>query len=351
MIKPYKYIITAVSLLIIIMLTQTCTRQPEVFSYSLNSDVSINAALELNTRIYAAKRKGYKIGFNYELLSKYASKTSKKLHIIAPFIQVNSWNLLLRDSVDVVVFDLKDTAYINTYKDSVLVGPNIQDFAYAFRPDDMIALLDFNNWLSFYKQTPSYRRQLYRYFRSYSLSTENMKTLSPYDDIIKYYAKTLGWDWKLLAALVYQESRFVMGAHSSKSAVGLMQIKPSTAEAYGITNLYDPATNIKAGAAHLAYLQKMYYTMDKDSANVVKFTLGAYNAGEGRMKSCMDFTAFHGKNPYIWDNVATMMNMMNLDYYKDIEIENFKRFRGKETIEYVEEILKKYDEYCYVLDY
>ena len=119
-----------------------------------------------------------------------------------------------------------------------------------------------------------------RYFRSYS--TESLfklesapSNISPYDDIIKKYSNFVDLDWLLVASVAYQESHYYMGLQSSRDAKGIMQIKTSTAERYGITDLFDPDLNIKAGVMHLQYLVRPYRSEGLDSLNVVKFALAA----------------------------------------------------------------------------
>ena len=79
------------------------------------------------------------------------------------------------------------------------------------------------------------RRSFNRRIRSefYSLSEGR---ISPYDNLIKSNAANLGWDWRLLASQVYQESRFDPNATAWTSAQGLMQLMPSTAAELGISN-------------------------------------------------------------------------------------------------------------------
>ena len=63
--------------------------------------------------------------------------------------------------------------------------------------------------------------------------------VSPYDELIKKYAKELGWDWRMLAAVVYQESKFSINSVSHRGAVGLMQVMPQTGLYYGVEDLTD----------------------------------------------------------------------------------------------------------------
>jgi membrane-bound lytic murein transglycosylase F len=58
--------------------------------------------------------------------------------------------------------------------------------------------------------------------------------ISPYDDLIRKYSEEIGWDWRLLASMIYQESRFLPDAQSWAGADGLMQLMPNTARRFGV---------------------------------------------------------------------------------------------------------------------
>ncbi|CCU78010.1 Soluble lytic murein transglycosylase and related regulatory proteins (some contain LysM/invasin domains) [Halanaerobium saccharolyticum subsp. saccharolyticum DSM 6643] len=107
-----------------------------------------------------------------------------------------------------------------------------------------------------------------------------------YQTEIEKYAKEFAIEKELLAALIYVESRFNNHSKSSKGAVGLMQLMPSTAiwiaEELGYNNfkledLNNPEVNIKFGSWYFAYL---YQKFDK---NLIQ-TIAAYNAGERNVR-------------------------------------------------------------------
>ena len=101
------------------------------------------------------------------------------------------------------------------------------------------------------------------------------RTISPYDDLIREYARELGWDWRMLAAVIYQESKFSINSRSSRGARGLMQVMPQTGSIYGVEDLMNPEQNIYAGTSHLRRLQKMFSKYDLPHDELIKFTLAA----------------------------------------------------------------------------
>ena len=94
-----------------------------------------------------------------------------------------------------------------------------------------------------------------------------------YDAIIENAAVSSAVEANLLRAVIVVESGFNSRAVSKRGAVGLMQLMPATANRFGVSNLYDPKQNIRAGARYLKFL------MDRFGQNV-RLALAAYNAGE-----------------------------------------------------------------------
>ena len=99
-------------------------------------------------------------------------------------------------------------------------------------------------------------------------------TTTAYDGLISEHAAAHGIRADLVRAVIQAESAFNPFARSVKGAMGLMQLMPATAVAYGVTNAYDPAENIRAGVAYLKSLLNRYSQNEE-------LALAAYNAGTG----------------------------------------------------------------------
>jgi soluble lytic murein transglycosylase-like protein len=115
---------------------------------------------------------------------------------------------------------------------------------------------------------------------------------TPYDPYIEMVARDNGVDPSLVKAVALVESGFNPKARSSKGAMGLMQLMPTTAAQYGVTNIRDPYQNLNAGAKHLRGLLDLY---DGD----VTLALAAYNAGSGAVTRYGGVPAYAETQDYV----------------------------------------------------
>ena len=170
--------------------------------------------------------------------------------------------------------------------------------------------------------------------------------ISPSDSIFRVYADTVGWDWKMLAAVAYVESKFDTAAVSNVGAQGLMQIMPVTARAMGIPEGMesDPDESVRAAAEYFAYLSHLFRRVPENER--INFVLASYNAGFGHVHDAMRLAHKYGRNRYVWnDNVETYLRLKSDSiYYTDSLCRN-GRFTGLETTLFVRKVQRKYSEY------
>lgn len=134
--------------------------------------------------------------------------------------------------------------------------------------------------------------------------------LSPYDELARKYAERFGFDWRLIIAQMYQESRFDPAAVSTAGAIGLMQMLPTTANDIGAGQLQQPDSSIQAG---VRYLRHLYDRFEDKLAfeDRVWFSLAAYNAGFQRVQQARERAREMGLDPDRWfDNVEDAMLTM-----------------------------------------
>lgn len=229
-----------------------------------------------------------------------------------------------------------------------------QRIAWAVHKNSNELLAKTNEWIKKEKKKNDYYVIYNKYFRNkrnfnrrvqsdfYSLTNNQ---ISKYDDLIKENATSLGWDWRLLASLVYQESRFDLNANSWTGAEGLMQLMPNTASELGIENSLDPIANINAGTK---YLKSIYENFNEitDSVQRIKFTMGAYNSGYYHIKDARILAKMNDLNPNVWDgNVNEMLLALSYPQNYNHPSVDYGYVNGIEPYNYVNQIFERYDHY------
>jgi membrane-bound lytic murein transglycosylase F len=155
----------------------------------------------------------------------------------------------------------------------------------------------------------------------------------------------LGWDWRLLASQVYQESRFNPKAKSWAGAVGLMQMLPETAREYGAKNLYDSYENLRAGANYLKWLLN-YWKDIEDETERVKFAMASYNCGFGHVEDAQKLAEKYDAESDVWTDQVNqyILKLSEKKFFND-EVVKYGYCRGEEPYKYVQEIFERYEHY------
>lgn len=170
--------------------------------------------------------------------------------------------------------------------------------------------------------------------------------LSGYDDVIRKHSAFLNWDWRLLASLIYQESRFHHDVVSHAGAFGIMQMMPATAEAYGIDSTSAPQEQIAAGVKFLQWLDTQLKKEIFNSEERQKFVLAAYNVGLAHVYDARRLAKKNNNNPNVWEGSVDyyLLNKSQPKYYRDSVVQ-YGYCRGEEPYKFVNEILNRYDHY------
>ena len=211
-----------------------------------------------------------------------------------------------------------------------------------------------NVWLDSFKRTLLFRLIYNKYFKNIR-AAKIVKSrynsfsgghLSPYDGDIKKASHLVGWDWRLLASVIYQESEFKPNVRSWVGAYGLMQLMPETLEKYGLDTLSSPEEQINAGARYLHYLDKQLPPEISDSVQRIKFVLASYNAGIGHVLDARRLALKYGKDPNVWNGNVDffILNLSDRFYYHD-DVVQYGYVRGEETFNFVKEIFDRFEDY------
>ena len=146
--------------------------------------------------------------------------------------------------------------------------------------------------------------------------------------LFQRYGDEYSFDYMLMAAQGYQESRLDNNAASPVGAIGVMQLMPETGKEQGVGDVHQLDPNIHAGVKYMRYVRDRYFEdQPMDDLNKALFTFAAYNAGPGRIRQLRSEAELRGLNPNIW--------------FGNVEQIASERI-GRETVTYVGNIYKYY---------
>lgn len=179
-------------------------------------------------------------------------------------------------------------------------------------------------------------------------------TLPRYVTAIRQNANAFGLDWRLIMAVMKQESQFDENAVSSRGAYGLMQVMPATglevASRLGLKNLSHPHRNIRGGTFYLAKLYHLFEgAPDEDR---LRLALAAYNAGAGRIHDAQDVASYLGENPFSWQVIEKVLPLLSKQHqalhssiWDGGKPRNGYFGKWRQTISYVQRVLQNYERY------
>lgn len=284
------------------------------------------------------------VGYNYYLLESYADSSSVEISISASLRDSSLLDSLRRGAIDILVIPFTDSL---PKLDSLQYCANIDSLCtWLIRSEDEALLESINSWIDSWHQSEVHDTVQDRFFKRYdAFRSRRRSSISPYDEIIKSHADSLGWDWRLLAAVIYQESRFHIEAQSRRGACGLMQMMPSTAKHYGVEDALNPHENICAGAKLLSALLRRYRSLTSDENELYKYALAAYNAGVGRVDDVVRLAQSKGINTAVWDSTVVVIPQMSGETELDSTLVKVGPFKGRETLAYVESVFSIYEQF------
>lgn len=246
-----------------------------------------------------------------------------------------------------VVDDYKARAWIGVF-DELVVRDDIVlraggSIGHAFRPNSPLLQAALNEFAGTHREgTLAGNMLLNRYLRDFdwtknALADEDYGRFTEVVEIFQKYGEQYGVDYLFVTAQGYQESRLRQETKSAAGAIGIMQLLPSTAAdpVVGIPDISEVGNNIHAGVKYLDFLRSQHFADPAvDHINQILFTLASYNAGPARVKSLRRMAAEEGYDPNRWfDNVEIIA----------------AREIGRETVQYVANILKYYTAYQLVV--
>ena len=165
----------------------------------------------------------------------------------------------------------------------------------------------------------------------------------PYAEHFMNYAPEVGWDWELLAAVAYHESRYNPNVISPSGARGLMQLMPVTGRRFGLNDstFFVPQDNIAAGVKYIARLQYQFRFV-ADTVEQTKFVLASYNAGPAHILDARRLAKKYGDNPNRWTSVERYLELLSDEQYYADSVVMYGSFNSAETTRYVRNVLRTY---------
>jgi membrane-bound lytic murein transglycosylase F len=234
-----------------------------------------------------------------------------------------------------------------------VIGPEYR-VAWAVRQNAPELLAVLNQWLAEQRQAGTLEELYNRYFierRGQRARVdaepldEPVTQLSEFDGLLQQHAPSIGWDWRLLASLAFQESRFDPRARSWAGAQGLLQLMPGTARDLGVANPWDPAQNVDGGTRFLGELAERWEPRIPDPEERLRFVLASYNVGPGHVDDAQRLAEAHGGNPLIWDEVAYWLLQKSKREVYTHPVVRHGYARGLEPVTYVAKILERFQHY------
>ncbi len=170
---------------------------------------------------------------------------------------------------------------------------------------------------------------------SHTFNSNMRSTLPRYKGMIQQVAQEYQLDWRLLAAIAYQESHWNPTATSPTGVRGMMMLTQPTAREIGVTNRLDPLQSLRGGSRYLKNLKRRLPKGIKDPDRTW-FALAAYNIGLGHLEDARVITQRQGGDPNLWEDVAVRLPLLQKSaHYKNTR---YGYARGVEAATYVKNI-------------
>lgn len=287
-----------------------------------------------------------------ERLSQLLGKGVKMELILVPDIPVEELIRQVADAeIDITVAD-SNIAYMNRmYHPDIRIafpisGP--RSLAWAVRKGDRDLLKKMNGFFTQIRSDGTldeiYRRyhddngQLDR--SDLKAFLEKVETYLPqYQPTIIEVSEKHGFDWRYVAAMMYQESHFNPDARSHTGVRGLMQLTRRTAAEMGIEDRLDPEQSIRAGVGYLAGLYERFGDIT-DLDDRLMFAMASYNVGYGHVRDAQEIAREHGRDPTSWSSLARTLPLLRRpEFYRETR---FGYARGMEPVRYVNNVMTYY---------
>ena len=238
------------------------------------------------------------------------------------------------------------------YYPDIVIGIAIQDVEFvgwAVNPAEIRLLDRINHFFYHINKTGYYKKLSDKYYGNIDHFDyfdvkkfhQRLHTRFPkYRRYIIQEAFKYGFDWRIIAAMVYQESHFDPFAKSFTGVRGLMQVTESTAREMGISNRLDPVLSLRAGVKYLHTLYKRFDDIEDPNEKLL-FAIGSYNVGYGHIKDAQKLAAADSLDPHKWASLEKTLPLLTKRKYYQKTRHGYAR--GREPVKHVRQVLMYYD--------
>lgn len=205
------------------------------------------------------------------------------------------------------------------------------EFFHQFKQQDQLAQL-YENYFGHLEQLDSSGAHAFRYYIRHRLPK--------YRHLFQQASRRYGVDWKLLAAISYQESHWNPQATSPTGVRGMMMLTNITAKEVGVTNRLDPRQSVFGGTKYFKQMKKRLKPSIKEPDRTW-MALAAYNVGLGHVRDAYKLCQKYGDSANLWVNLREYLARINqAQWHRQTR---YGKALGKEAVEYVENIRSYYD--------
>lgn len=259
-------------------------------------------------------------------------------------------DMLVDGQIDYAVCNYNEAVTLMPFYTQLTIGPRVgSNFARTWILNQNNGRLNdtINSWLANFKETNKYQSLCEKYLspQSYVISRsfgKSRNSTSYYDGVLKKASARYGFDWRLISAIIYQESRFIPDLVGFGGSYGIMQMMPVTCERYGITDSSTVEEQIWAGAKYLSFLCNIFREK-VDTADLYYFVAGAYNSGPGHILDAMALCEKYEGDQTKWVQTAEyLIKKSHKEYYRD-EVVKCGYYPGKHTVNYVDQVMTRYN--------
>ena len=255
--------------------------------------------------------------------------------------------------IDLTLVDSNELAMNQVYFPNVRVAFDLgegreQRWAVALGEDNSL-LNEVNSFLDKVQKNGTLQRLKDRYYGhvdvlgyvgAYTFAQHLQERLPKYEKHFQTFAKKEQVDWRLLAAIGYQESMWQASVTSKTGVRGLMMLTQNTAQAMGVANRLDAKQSIQGGAKYFAYVKDQLDDKIKEPDRTW-FALASYNIGSGHLDDARKLAENEGLNPNKWLDVKKMLP--RLSQKKWYSKTRYGYARGGEPVSFVANIRRYYD--------